>query len=72
MGPLSMSHLFLPLALLTGEGSELGFWWECRICGLFRIGTIMAKILWELESEVNTDAIFHVCTHILRNPNGRG
>lgn len=72
MEPPSTPHLFLPLALLTGEGSELGFWWEGKMHGLVRIGTIMVKGLWELRSEVNTDTIFHVCTHILRLPDGRG
>lgn len=72
MESLSIPHLLLPLALLTGEGSKLGFCWEWKLCGLFIIGTIMAKILRALRSEVNTDAIFPVCTHVLRHPNGSG
>lgn len=61
MARLSVPHLFVPLVLLTGEGEEpLGFWWEWMLCGLFRIGTIMVRIIWEFGSEVNTDTIFHV------------
>lgn len=56
---LSSSHLFLSLALLTGEeGKLLGFCWEWKMCELFRTGTIVVKTTWEFGSEVNIDTIF--------------
>lgn len=49
MARLSSPHLFLSLALLTGEESKLpGFWWEWKIPELFRIGTILLKLLGSL------------------------
>lgn len=59
MARLSSPHLFLSLALLTGEESKLpGFWWEWKIPELFRTGTITVKLTWEFGSEVNIDTIF--------------